>query len=95
MIERKTAIDLMSRGVGKYFNEGRRPMIRFTMSNTRRREVTTLIERDGIEPTCMEEYECPVTGRPWSHADGIHVMRVHNGRITGRRNRKRRKRKAA
>jgi hypothetical protein len=90
MIERETAINLMSRGVGKFYNDGRRPMIRFTMSDgTRRREVAKLIERDGIEPTCTEDYECPVSGRPWSHADGIHIMRVRNGRITGRRNRKR------
>ena len=42
MIERATAIGLISRGVGKFYNDGRQPVIRFTMSEgTRRREVAS------------------------------------------------------
>lgn len=89
MIARATAIDLMSRGVGTYYNDGGRPMIRFTMTEGRR--VAKLIASEGICPTCAEDFHCPVSGRPWSHTDGIHIMRIHNGRITGRRNRGRRR----
>lgn len=79
MIARATAIDLVSRGIGKLYNHGRRPVIRFTMTEGRTR-VAKLIEAEGICPTCTEDYHCPVSGRPWSHVDHIHIMRVHNGR---------------
>jgi len=88
MIKRATAIDLISRGVGKYYNDGRRPMIRFTMSEgLRRREVAKLIESEGICPTCMEDYECPVAGRPWSRAEEATMERKRFARWQARKRR--------
>ncbi len=78
MIPRATATDLIIRGVGRYYNEGRRPVIRFTMSEgLRRREVADLIAAHGIEPTCGQDYHVAVTGRPWGRAEakGIEAKR--------------------
>jgi hypothetical protein len=97
MIARATAIYLASRNIGRLYNAmelGGKPVISFTMTDRRRREIAKLIENEEPLPTCMETFWYPVRGPAWSRADTLHIMHVINGRITGRRNRGR-KRKAA
>ncbi len=96
MINRATAMNLATRRIGKLYNDSDsgKPVIRFTMTEGKRREIAALAK--GYQ-TCVEDYWCPVSGRPWSDADFTHIMHVINGRITGRRNkgRKRLRRAAA
>jgi hypothetical protein len=92
MIARATAIDLLSRRIGGLYNAdklGGKPVISFTMTERKRREIAKLIENEEPLPTCMETFWYPVRGPAWSRADELHIMHVMNGRITGRRNRKR------
>ena len=84
MIERATAIDLISRGVGKFYNDGRQPVIRFTMSEgTRRREVALLTASATASSRHASRIIIAlVAGRPWSsaeekaHADARHALDV-------------------
>jgi len=97
MIARATAINLISRNIGRRYNAmelGGKPVISFTMTERKRREIAKLIEKEQHLPTCMETFWYPVRGPSWSRADDIHIIHVINGRITGRPN-KGRKRKAA
>ena len=60
-----------------------KPIISFTMTERKRREIAKLIENEQHLPTCLETFWYPVRGPAWSHADDIHIMHVINGRITG------------
>lgn len=94
MIARARAIDLISRNIGRRYNAvelGGKPGISFTMTERKRREIAELSENEQHLPTCMETFWYPVRGPAWSHADDIRIMRVINGRITGRRNKGRKR----
>ena len=94
MIARATAINLASRNVGRLYNAmefGGKPVISFTMTERKRREIAKLIDNEQHLPNCLETFWYPVGGPAWSHADDIHIMHVINGRITGRRNKGRKR----
>jgi hypothetical protein len=57
MIARATAIKLISRNIGRRYNAvelGDKPVISFTMTERKRREIAKLIENEQHLPTCLE-----------------------------------------
>ena len=65
MIARATAINLISRNIGRRYNAvelGGKPVISFTMTERKRREIAKLIENKQHLPTCLETFRYPARG---------------------------------
>jgi hypothetical protein len=82
MIARATAINLVSRNIGRRYNSeeiGGKPGISFTMTERKRRKIAKLIENERHLPTCLETFWYSVHGPAWSPANDIHIKHVING----------------
>src|ERR1700758_3180195 len=94
MIARATAINLISRNIGRLYNTvepGGKPGISFAMTERKRREIAKLIENQQHLPTCMG-----TSGYRYPAGHGRAGMTfascgLSNGRITGRRNKGRKR----